>query len=203
MSQAHRGTSLTIIALLCFIGLPAVAIPTLSWLLPSRSTEPPPPDAPCPADLKGAVRTPTQYTDKASPYQGAGPHPMRLVEVLPEGNHDISYLAVGPGVYEANFHPEKVQLVACEYAIERGAVLACEYSGLGVLRPMRVTYVYRVYEAKTSRFIKEFRIGTVRRCPNEIGVYNGERPNGIREERDRTALEKALAPLVERPAKDG
>jgi hypothetical protein len=202
--RAPRGIRLAILAVLCFLVLPAVAIPVLAWLLPPRPTEPLLPDAPCPAELKGAVRTPTQYTGKAPPYQGAGPHLMRMVEVLPEGNHDISFTLGWPQqwVADGDFYPARTQLVVCEYAIERGAILECKY-GAYVIRPMRMNYVYRVYEARTAKFIKEFRIKTIGVCPYSITVRDGKVPHDMREGRDYTALEKALRPLVERPVKDG
>ncbi len=172
----------------------------------TESEPPPPPPAapprnPCPDTADGEPKHPTEHTNRAAPYTGPGPHPMELVTQVSSidgvaqyyGPEDRS-LPLEWRAYEEN----EPQLFVCEYAVSAKPVVdSCEYLGNRWVQLAPATYRYRVFEARTSRQVKDFTLHSGEGCPASIEYPADESPPAkILESVKFTDLEKALRPIV-------
>jgi hypothetical protein len=164
------------------------------------------PSDPCPEDRpNGEVRQPNEYTDRAAPYTGTGPHLMVLVEAVPGVNHVYQGYSVAdrllPAKWLAQSEDEKprAQLIVCEYAVSIGALVrTCEYIGADPVRLLRAAYVYRVFEARTGKPVTEFTLDSGANCPPSIEVWNGgPPPQDMLQSTAFDDLKNALRPVVE------
>ncbi|GAB1515987.1 hypothetical protein [Actinophytocola sp. KF-1] len=184
----------------------AGAAPIVVDKLTSPEPAPPPPAAPprtpCPDTADGEPKHPTEYTDRAAAYTGPGPHPMELV--TPVLDVDGVYQYYGPDdrglplEWQADEENER-QLVVCEYAVSAEPVVrSCEYLGNRWVQLAPATYRYRVFEARTSRAVKDFTLHSGEACPGSIEYREGDSPPArVLESVKFTELEKALRPIVD------
>ena len=163
-----------------------------------------PPRTPCPDTADGEPKHPTEYTDRAAPYTGRGPHPMELVAQV--SSIDGVYQYHGPDdrglplewqVYEEDRYER--QLFVCEYAVSAEPVVrSCEYLGNRWVQLAPATYRYRVFEARTSRQAGDFTLHSGEGCPGSIEYREGDSPPArVLESVKFTDLENALRPFVD------
>ena len=91
------------------------------------------------------------------------------------------------------------QLIVCEYAVSAEPVVrSCEYLGNRWVQLAPGTYRYRIFEARTSRQVRDFTLRSGEGCPGGIEYREGERPPArILESVKFTDLENALRPIVD------
>jgi hypothetical protein len=196
------------VLLLLFVLLIAVAgtAPILVDKLTEPDPAPPPkaapPPTPCPDTAGGEPKHPTEHTDRAAPYTGNGPHPMELVAQVSGVDGVYQYydadergLPLEWRAYEEN----ELQLVVCEYAVSAEPVVrSCPYLGNRWVQLAPATYRYRIFEARTSRQVKDFTLPSGEGCPGSIEYQEGESPPArVLESVKFTVLENALRPIVD------
>ncbi|OLT19491.1 hypothetical protein BJF79_47745 [Actinomadura sp. CNU-125] len=148
----------------------------------------------CPADVTGTPG-PLDLEADPAPYEGPGPHPV-LLEPNPTGV---------PAAWRSG-DESSIQLVACTYSRSTDQyVRTCEYTGGNERRLMRTEYTVRVFEARTSEAVGQFRVGDTGECPYSIleryaPGYEPSVPGTVGSSADYEALTEALRPYVEQPA---
>ncbi|MFD9905755.1 hypothetical protein [Streptomyces sp. NPDC059063] len=153
------------------------------------------------------ARYPTEFTKRAPPYAGRGPHPVVVVRFSPEQGTDSMEPSAGhlPDGWEADGKswPVSTQLVLCEYGELTGETVEedCRYTGAGIhdltVWVEKAKYTYRLYEAKTSRLVTTFQVDGSGGCPRDVLVEDNA-PLSIPQDVDREGLVNSLRPYVER-----
>jgi hypothetical protein len=163
----------------------------------------PPPNA-CPDTVDGEPKHPTEYTNRAAPYTGPGPHSMELVAPVTDVDGIHQYHSVDdrllPSEWLVYDDEDKwdLQLFVCEYAVAAGYVKdSCQYIPQIFVQLVPATYRYRVFEARTAKPVKEFTLESGNGCPGSIQLWNGEAPARILESVEFDVLENALRPIVD------
>ncbi|MGN9912716.1 hypothetical protein ACTMTJ_34795 [Phytohabitans sp. LJ34] len=172
------------------------AVPGVTLVRYYLELEPRPPSLPatlCPQDRgTGPVRHPSEYTDRAAPYAGPGPHPADFFQlgdgrevhpVLTEPDNERLPAEWRPtGATASTNASTNVQLVVCEYLTRTGsAIKSCTYhqppyDGLSTAVPrvegravtmslIEASYTYQVYEARTGNLIAKFDLDGSSSCP--------------------------------------
>ncbi|UMP05589.1 hypothetical protein [Amycolatopsis sp. EV170708-02-1] len=199
--------------------LPAVLVLGAGLVTGCGSPEPaPPPELPCPVtpqavEVTGPGQRDTVVSRDAADYRGPGPHPVLVVRVggrkvagglsfglAKEGDiRDFPKAWSPPSIAVAS---PGVRLVACRYLVERGTTRideTCRYTG-GYLQQFRTArWAFRVWEAKTGRFVGGFDlVGKRADCPPSVREQPSKdlEPGTARPE-DREVID-GLRPFVEK-----
>jgi hypothetical protein len=190
------------------IGAAVPGVFLVIYLLEPRPPLPPDlPNAPCPLKPDaGPVRHPSEYTERARPYTGSGPHPVDLF-ALRDGKepHDAEKFRL-PEQWQptGGSNSTDVQLVVCEYLTGTGSVIErCEYPAADTtISLVRASYTYHVYEARTGKLVTEFALDSPQTgfCPQSIFFYdepNQPQQRIFPDDVLRSELEDQLRPIVE------
>lgn len=189
------------------IGAAVPGIFLVMYLLEPRPPSPPDlPDAPCPLNPEaGPVRHPSEYTERATPYAGPGPHPVDLFEIRDgqEPLATVTYRLPQQWRPTGDLTSTDVQLVVCEYLTGTGSVIeTCEYPAADATIPLvRASYTYHVYEARTGKLVTEFALDSppTGLCPQSI-LYHGPNqslPRMFPDDVLKSELQDKLRPIVE------
>lgn len=166
------------------------------------------PESPCPIDSADEiVRAPSIYTNVARPYEGPGPHTLQASILRPPDGMPNAPIESFPGDNpDAYAFPDPknpigdTQLILCTYQRTGSPVDTCSILGsngdgaAGTRTLLDTTYVYQLYEARTSRLVARFDVHGIRHCG---GTVSGG-PSGppVVEQPDNYAANDRLRPYI-------
>ncbi|MGW7275811.1 hypothetical protein ACWGH5_35520 [Streptomyces sp. NPDC054864] len=157
------------------------------------------PDYPCPASVTAEKGVhPTDFTESARPYAGAGPH---LVT-----SDDSSLVDRMPSRWKVppRRNATTSELVVCAYEKDTGERGEdCRYHH-GITLPLtKSRATYRLFEAKTSKLVAGFQFKGEGGCPRSIHYYKGNPPSSLPQDIDQQDVIAELRPYVEGPVRKG